>query len=201
MNSNKNNLRSHIYKLSYAGIMTAISLVLVLPSFKIFPAASFLEYNPSDIPIIIATMTLGPVWGVLISIIVSAIQALTISPESGMYGFLMHVSATCVFALVSGLAFCPTKKKREEIFTPGAKYVLRLWISLILGGIASVLIMIPMNLIFVPFFMGGTFKDVIPMLLPAIIPFNVLKMIINCAGIGILFTATKIVLNKIHSQR
>lgn len=195
----KNNLRAHINKLSFAGIITAISVVLVIPSFRIFPAANFLEYNPSDIPIIIASMTLGPVWGVLISLAVSAIQALTISAESGMYGFLMHVSATSIFALVSGLIFCPTKYKRNEIFTQKKTYMLRLLVSLIIGGIASVLIMIPMNLIFVPLFMGGTYKDVVPMLIPAIIPFNVLKMILNCTGSGVLFSATKSVLNKIHS--
>lgn len=197
MNSKKNNLRTHINKISFSGIITAIAVVLVLPSFKIFPAASFLEYNPSDIPIILATLTLGPIWGIIISIAVSAIQALTISAESGMYGFLMHVSATCIFALVSGIIFCPTRQRREEIFTTGSKFAIRLWISLIAGGIASVLIMIPMNLIFVPLFMGGTYKDVVPMITSAIIPFNVLKMIINCAGTGILFTATKPVLNKI----
>ena len=195
----KNNLRSHINKLSFAGIITAISVVLVIPSFKIIPAASFLEYNPSDIPIIIASMTLGPLWGVLISLAVSAIQALTISAESGMYGFLMHVSATSIFALASGMIFCPTQNKRKEIFSQKKTYFTRLLVSLIVGGIASVLIMIPMNLIFVPLFMGGTYKDVVPMLIPAIIPFNVLKMILNCTGSGVLFSATKFVLNKIHS--
>ena len=196
MNSKKSSLQTHIKKLSFAGVMTAIAVVLVLPSFKIFPAASFLEYNPSDIPIILATLTLGPLWGMLISFAVSAIQALTISAESGMYGFLMHVSATCIFALVSGIIFCPTPKKRTEIFTEGSKFAVRLWSALLVGGIASVLIMIPMNLIFVPLFMGGTYKDVVPMITSAIIPFNVLKMILNCTGTGILFTATKFVLNK-----
>jgi len=196
-NSIERKNKSHIYRLCFAGIITAISIVLVLPSFKIFPAASFLEYNPSDIPIIIASLTLGPIWGFLISVAVSAIQAVTISAESGMYGFLMHVSATSIFALLSGIIFSPTIKKRKEIFQKDSKYIFRLWLSLIIGGIASVIIMIPMNLIFVPLFMGGTYKDVVPMLLSAIVPFNVLKMLLNCSGAGILFTATKNVLNKI----
>ena len=196
-NSVERKTKSHIYRLCFAGIITAISIVLVLPSFKIFPAASFLEYNPSDIPIIIASLTLGPIWGFLISVAVSAIQAVTISAESGMYGFLMHVSATAIFALLSGIIFSPTIKKRKEIFQKDSKYVFRLWLYLINGGIASVIIMIPMNLIFVPLFMGGTYKDVVPMILSAIVPFNVLKMILNCSGVGILFTATKNVLNKI----
>ncbi len=196
-NSNERKSKSHIYKLTFAGIITAISIVLVLPSFKIFPAASFLEYNPSDIPIIIASLTLGPLWGILISVAVSAIQALTISAESGLYGFLMHVSATAVFALTAGLTFSSTREKRRNIFRRESKYILKLWIALVFGGIASVIVMIPMNLIFVPLFMGGTYKEVVPMLLSAIVPFNVLKMILNCAGSGILFSATKSVLNKI----
>ncbi len=189
--------KNHIYRLTLAGIITALSVVLVIPSFKIFPAASFLEYNPSDIPIIIAALTLGPVWGALISIGVSAIQALTISAESGLYGFLMHVSATCIFAVVTGLVFAATEKSRRVVFQKPEKMILKLWVSVILGGVCSVLIMIPMNLIFVPLFMGGTYKDVLPMLIPAIIPFNIIKMIINCAGSGILFLATKPVFKKL----
>jgi riboflavin transporter FmnP len=194
--NNKNSLRNHINKLSLAGIISGISMVLVLPSFSVFPAASFLEYNPSDIPIVIASFTMGPLWGILISIVVSAIQALTISAKSGMYGFLMHVSATCIFAFVSGMIFASTKKKRKDIFNSDSIYATRLWISLIVGGILSALAMIPMNLIFVPLFMGGTYKDVVPMLTAAIIPFNMIKMALNCVGTGIVFTATKKVLNK-----
>jgi len=125
---------------------------------------------------------------------------LTISAQSGLYGFLMHFSATFVFALVTGLIFSPTSDKRKEIFGSSKSAVLRVWISLIIGGVASALIMIPMNLVFVPLFMGGTYKDVVPMLLTAIVPFNALKMILNCSATGVLFISSKPVLNKLHSK-
>ena len=39
------------------GMMAAISIILVyLIHFPIFPAASFLEYDPADVPILILTI-------------------------------------------------------------------------------------------------------------------------------------------------
>ena len=61
------------------GMMAAISIILVyLIHFPIFPAASFLEYDPADIPIFICTFLYGPLSGFILTVIVSFIQGFTI---------------------------------------------------------------------------------------------------------------------------
>jgi riboflavin transporter FmnP len=50
---------------------------------------------------------------------------------------------------------------------------------MILGTLAMTLIMIPANLIITPFYLGVERGIVIKMLIPAIIPFNLLKGIIS----------------------
>ncbi len=53
-------------------------------------------------------------------------------------------------------------------------------LALICGALAQTIMMVLMNLIFTPLFMGAPVEVVISMLVPAIIPFNVLKAGINC---------------------
>ncbi len=51
--------------------------------------------------------------------------------------------------------------------------------ALIAGGLTMVLLMVAMNLIITPLYMNAPVKVVVDLLLPAIIPFNVLKAGLN----------------------
>ena len=87
-------------------MFTALSVVLVyLIHFPIFPSASFLEYDPADIPILIGTFAFGPIAGIILTVVASGIQALTVSAASGLYGFLMHIIATGVVVIVAGCIY------------------------------------------------------------------------------------------------
>jgi riboflavin transporter FmnP len=52
-------------------------------------------------------------------------------------------------------------------------------LGLILGTLAMTLIMVPANLIITPIYLGVNRDIVVKMLIPAIIPFNLLKGIIS----------------------
>ena len=43
-------------------------------SFPIFPTAKCLEYDPADIPIMIATFAFGPWYGLMTTIVVAVVQ-------------------------------------------------------------------------------------------------------------------------------
>ena len=84
------------------GVMVAISVALVyLIHFPIFPAVSFLEYDPADIPILIGTFAFGPLAGLVLTLVTSIVQGLTVSAGSGLYGILMHVIATGVLVAMT----------------------------------------------------------------------------------------------------
>ena len=83
------------------GAMVALSVALVyLIHFPIFPAVAFLEYDPADIPILIGTFAFGPLAGLVLTVVTSVVQGLTVSASSGLYGILMHVIATGVLVVV-----------------------------------------------------------------------------------------------------
>lgn len=159
-------------KLTVMAMLTAISVVLVyLVHTWIFPSAPFLEYDPADIPILIGAFAYGPLAGLGLTVAASAIQALTVSAKSGLYGFLMHVIATSVLTVTASVIY---KKKHTK---GGAA------LGLLCGTAAMGAVMMAANHFITPLFMGVPTETVDAMLLPVMLPFNLIK-----AGINSLFT-------------
>lgn len=181
----KNTRSDKIIKTAIMAMLTALSIVLVyVIHFPLIPAAPFLEYDAADVPVLIGAMMLGPVSGLITLLAVCLIQALTVSAASGWIGFMMHFIASSVLVLISSLIY-----KRK-------KTTLSLIIGLIVGSIAMTVVMIPLNLIFTGIFMGAGTQAVVEMLIPAIIPFNLLKAGINSAITFAVFTPIAGILKK-----
>lgn len=163
-----NNINTKTQNLAKLGVLAGISVVLVsLIHFPVVAAAPFLEYDPADIPILMGTFALGPAAGLLLTIVVSTIQGLTVSAASGGYGILMHIIATGTYVIVAGNIYRKHKTRKMAA------------IALVAGSIAMVLIMIPANLLITPIFMTVSRDVVKSLLLPGIIPFNAFKAGLN----------------------
>lgn len=159
---------ARVRKLTTMGMMAAISIILVyLIHFPIFPAASFLEYDPADIPIYICTFLYGPLSGFILTVIVAFIQGFTVSAQSGIIGVMMHIFATGFFAIVAGNIYNRNHSRKTAV------------IALIAGSIVMIISMCVWNIIFTPIFMGIPRSAVMPMILPIIAPFNAIKAGVN----------------------
>ena len=163
-------------KMAVMAMLAAVSVLLVLIHIP-FPPAPFLEYDPADIPILIGTFAYGPTAGIIITVVVSVIQGFTLSASSGIIGIVMHILATGSFALVVGLIYQRKKTRKSAILALG------------LGVITMTVMMVLMNLIFTPIFMGTPVETVAGMLLPIIIPFNLMKASINAVATLLLYKA------------
>jgi riboflavin transporter FmnP len=149
-------------------VLSAMSVLLVyLVHFPIFPAAPFLEYDPADIPILIGTFMLGPVGGLVITAVACVLQGVTVSSSSGIIGILMHFFATGSFVLVAGNIYKRNRTRKGAV------------ISLVVGSLTMTVTMVLWNLIMTPIFLGTPVDAVIALLVPAIIPFNLVKAGIN----------------------
>ena len=154
-------------KLVKMGAMVAISVALVyLIHFPIFPAVAFLEYDPADIPILIGTFAFGPLAGIVLTVVTSVIQGLTVSAASGLYGILMHVIATGVLVIVSGVIYRYKKTRGMAV------------VSLLCGMAAMAVVMMGANMVITPIFMGVP-ADAVWSLMPFIVGFNMIKAGIN----------------------
>lgn len=157
-------------KLTTMAMLTGLSVILVaVIHFPLFPTAPFLEYDPADIPIFIGTFLLGPAAGLALTFAVSVIQGMTVSAQSGVIGMLMHFLATGSFVLLAGTIYRRWRTRKGAL------------VALACGVVSMTAVMALCNLIFTPLFMGAPIEAVVSMLLPVIIPFNLLKAGMNAA--------------------
>jgi len=165
--------------LAFLGVLGALSIALVtFIHFPIFPPpVTFLEYDPADIPLLMAGFMFGPIPGVLLTIVVAGIQAMTVSAQSGVYGFIMHAISSGSLVAVASIIYA------RKGTTP------RAIIALAAGALTSTLVMIPANLFITPIFMGQPREAVMDIMLPFIIPFNLIKSFGNAALTFILYKA------------
>ena len=166
-----NNVNSSTKKIAKLGVLAAISIVLVaIIHFPIIPAVSFLEYDPADIPILLGTFALGPAAGLILTVVASFIQGLTVSAASSWYGIVMHIIATGSYVLVAGNVYKHKKTKKGAI------------LALALGTLTWIVIMIPANYFLTPVYLEMVVgipnaKGIVVGLLPPM--FNAIKAIIN----------------------
>ncbi|MDO5302507.1 MAG: ECF transporter S component [Clostridia bacterium] len=155
-------------RISKMAMLAAISIVLVMIiHFPIIPTAAFLEYDPADIPIFIGTFAFGPVAGVILTVIVSIIQGLTVSAGGQIWGIIMHIIATGSFAIIAGNLYTHNKSKKGAI------------IALVAGAITMTIVMCACNLVITPIYTGMPRSAIMPMIPTAILPFNLIKAGIN----------------------
>ena len=170
-----------IRKLVRLAVLSAIAVVLVaFVHFPLFASAPYLEYDPADAPVLIAGLMYGPWEGVAVTVVTAVIQGLTVSSGSGIIGIIMHILATSCFVLAT--AFCSRKTNKV--------------LSLIAGTIVMGLAMCVCNLIFTPIYTGTSVAAIASMLLPVILPFNLVKAGINSVIAFIVNTALEKVFSK-----
>ena len=166
-----------LIRLCQASCLAALALVLVyFIHFPLIPAAPFLEYDMADVPVLLVTVLFGPLWGLATLTVVSLVQAFVLG-GNGWVGAVMHTVASGALVLIVGA------------FTHRSVRPWRLIIGLLLGTLAMAAVMVPMNLTLTVYFLGTPREAVIQMLLPAILPFNLLKAGINSALTAVVYMA------------
>jgi len=180
------NTRQSVLQLVQMAMLAAISVVSIsIVRFPLLAAAPYLEYDIADVFILIGTMLFGPIPGLLILTVASVVQALTVSASSGIVGLVMHLAASGVLVLVSGIFYKKCKKKFWALV-----------VGLILGTVAMVLLMIPLNLTLTVYYNGVPYEAMKAAIWPVIIPFNAMKGGLNSLFTILVFPPLALVLKK-----
>lgn len=173
-----------VKKMVTMAILAALSIVLmVLIKFPIIPAAPYLIYEPADVPILIGAFLFGPLAGLAVTVVVSGIQAMAFSAD-GWVGFVMHVMATGTFVTTAGLIYRKCHSRKGAIAALAA------------GTLAMAAVMVPVNLIIQPRFYHMSYDFVKGMILPVIIPFNLIKAGLNSIITMIVYKSISRVVHK-----
>lgn len=164
----KSSSKQKLQRLTTAAVLSALSLVfMVTIRFPIFPAAPFYEMEFADVPILVCSSLLGPWYSLASLLVVCTIQALTVSSSSGIIGFLMHF-------LSSGLMILTIYFIRK-LFKDKGNNIQGIIVSSLVGIVAVVLVMIPMNIWLTSAFMNLSLDAFVKDVLKVCIAFNMIK--------------------------
>ena len=155
-----------VKKMVTLAMLAAIAYLMV--NLVRIPVVLFLKYEPKDVIITIGGFLFGPMASFIISLVVSLLEMVTIS-DTGIIGCIMNLISTCSFACVAAAIY------KKEHTLKGA-----IW-GLVLGSVLMVGTMLLWNWLITPLYMGVDRATVEGMLIPAFLPFNLLKAGLNSA--------------------
>lgn len=168
-------------KLTTVAMLCALAYIMMVVARV--PVVLFLKYDPKDVVIAIGGFLFGPLTSFFISGLVSLVEMVTVS-DTAFWGLLMNILSSCSFACTAAFIY----KKRHDI--KGA----------VIGLVAGVAVMVPVmllwNYLITPIYMGYPREAVAELLLPAFLPFNLLKGGLNAAITMLLYKPVVTALRK-----
>lgn len=153
-------------KITTLGMLCALAVIVnLLIHFPLIPSVEFLSYDAKDVIIVIGGFIYGPGSAFIMSVITSLLEIMY--RGGNLLDVLMNVISTCTFACVAAWIY-----KRDHT-RKGA------FLGLGIGTVCSVLSMLLWNYIVTPIYFGMPREAVVSILVPGILPFNLLKCGLN----------------------
>ena len=155
--------------LTILALLAAVAYVVMYLS-KLIPVnvLGFLNFDLKDVIICIAGFLFGPLAAAGISLVVSLIEMVTIS-STGLWGLLMNVLSTCAFVCTAALIYQRKKTIRNAI------------LGLVAGIVLMAVVMLLWNYLITPIYMKAPREQIVGLLIPIFLPFNLIKGGINAA--------------------
>lgn len=174
ISSLQNTNRYSTRQLVVMALMCALSILLSFIEFPLFPAAAFLKLDISLVPSTVVGLTYGAGPGIVVGF-ASAIAHAAIT--GNWVGALMNCIATCAYILPAALIY-------RKIAT-----IKGLIGGLIVSVICLTVAAIVANLVIDPLFYGMPFDAVAMLVVPAILPFNIIKGVVVGIVTGVAYKA------------
>ena len=197
-----------IRRIAACAILSAMAAILmyleISPTLLLLPFPDFLKFDLSEIPVLIGTFALGPVWGVVIELIKNLIHL----PASGTMGVgeLSNFLTGSIFVLTAGLIYRKVRTKK------GAA------VSMIIATVVLAAASVPVNyFINLPFYakafnfpleaiiatsakVNPLVKDTVSLLLAVFVPFNLLKGIVVSIVTFFVYKPISKLINKTYDE-
>ncbi|MDQ7844714.1 MAG: ECF transporter S component [Armatimonadota bacterium] len=158
-------------RFTQVAVLGAIAFTFMSFDFPLplFPA--WLKYDPGEVPALVATFALGPTAGVAVELIKGVLISL-FRPGGlgGPFGIFMNLLAGVTLVAVAGIYYRIEHTRRGALKAMG------------FGILAMTAVMIAANIALTPIFFGLPRPQVMALVLPALLPFNLVKGLISCAA-------------------
>lgn len=176
------NQSQKIKSLAAMALLTALAVAADL-FLRIPGIGGFLTYEPKDVIITIGAFIFGPIAGILMSLAVSFVEMITVS-STGPIGLLMNFLSSATFVGVASVIYYRKKTMPRAI------------IGLCAAVLSMTAIMLLWNYIVTPMYMGVPRQAVLEMIVPLLLPFNLLKASLNAALVLLLYKGVVTALRK-----
>ena len=160
MKNEKINVQKIVGIAMFASLAFVVSLVFRFP-------VLFLTFDAKDAIITLAGFIFGPISAVITSLLAATIE-LSIS-DTGVYGFIMNFASSATFSFTASLIY-----KYRRTFSGSV-------IAFYSATVVLTAVMIGMNILVTPFYMGAPRSAVIEMIPTVLLPFNLAKALMNSA--------------------
>ena len=128
----------------------------------------WLDYDPKDIVIAFGGFLFGPMAAFTIAVVASLIEMVTIS-ETGFFGLVMNIVSSASFSCTAAYIYHKNRTLKGAI------------IGLVAAVFATTIVMVAWNYLIIPIYIGAPRSEAAELLIPAIIPFNLIKGGLNAA--------------------
>lgn len=166
-------------------LMCAIAILLSFVEFPILPSASFLKLDVALVPSAVVGFAYGAGPGVLVGI-VSAVAHGAIT--GNWVGCLMNIIATLAFIIPASAIY-----KRNRTFKGAV-------IGLVVSTITFIVVEIVANLVVDPTLYGMPFEAVAALIVPAILPFNIIKGVVVSILTGLVYKSISNLITPVKDQ-
>ena len=166
-------------------LMCAIAALLSFIQLPLIPGVTFLTYDPSLMPAMVCGFAFGPGAGIAVGAVAAVIHGLILGE---WVGSLMNLVATLCFVWPAAALY-----RRKRTFKQGV-------IGLVVSVLAATVGAIAATLTIGVLFWYGSVDVILPMLLPAIVPFNLVKGTVNAVLTLIVYKAVSNLITPKKSQ-
>lgn len=153
-------------------LMGAIAILLSFAEFPIMPAASFLKLDIALVPAAVVGFAYGAGPGVLVGIVYAVAHA---AIDGNWVGAVMNIIVAIAFITPASALY-----QRNRTFKGAVA-------GMVISAVLLVVAAIVANLVIDPLFYGIPFDAVVALIVPAILPFNIIKAIVVSLLTGVVY--------------
>lgn len=166
-------------------LMCAIAALLSFVQIPLIPGVTFLTYDPSLMPAMVCGFAFGPGAGIAVGAIAAVIHGLILGE---WVGSLMNIVATLCFVWPAAAIYARKRTLKRGV------------IGLVVSVLAATAGSVVANLTIGVAFWYGSVDAILPLLVPAILPFNLLKGAINAVLTLVVYKAVSNLITPKKSQ-
>ena len=164
---------SNTHYVTYVAIFSALAGVLMLFEIPLFFAPVFYKIDLSEIPVLICTFYLGPVAGVLTEMFKVLIKLLLKGTTTAFVGDFANFAVGCSFILPASMIYHAKKSRKTAL----------------IGMLVGTLVMTIFGSLF-------NATNVSTLVLFAVVPFNLIKGVVDSILTGLLYKRISPILHK-----